>query len=62
MTEKSKIKKDESISFSVDEKRKMIEDQLSNALKKRDEYTTLIFKCQGALELLEDMKEDKNNG
>ena len=60
MTDKAKAEKD--VPISEEDRRKMIEDQLSNALKKRDEYTTLIFKCQGALELLEDMKEDKNNG
>ena len=62
MTEKVKAKKDDATSFSKEDRRKMIEDQLSNAIKKREEYTSLIFKCQGALELLDTMEsEEKNN-
>ena len=62
MPEKEKIKKDESVSFSTEDRKKMIEDQLSTAIKKREEYTSLIFKCQGALELLDSIENDgKNN-
>ena len=62
MPKKEKIKKDESVSFSTEDRKKMIEDQLSTAIKKREEYTSLIFKCQGALELLDSIENDgKNN-
>ena len=58
-----KDSKDESLSFSNDERRKMIQNQLEDSIKRRDEYTTLIYKCQGALELLDSIKEEngKNN-
>jgi hypothetical protein len=57
MTEKAKQEKD--VPISKEDRRKMIEDQLKTAVQKRDEYTTLIFKCQGALELLDSMEEEK---
>ncbi len=48
----------ESKDKSLEDKRKSIESQLENALKKREEYTNLIYKCQGALEFLDSMEKD----
>ena len=41
--------------ITIEEKRKMIQDRLDNAVSERDKLTSLIFKCQGALELLDSM-------
>ena len=59
MTEK--VKKEKDVLFPGEDRRKMIEDQLKTAVHKRDEYTTLIYKCQGALELLDSMNEEEND-
>tara|TARA_R110002020_G_scaffold161061_4_gene345834 strand:+ start:2109 stop:2312 length:204 start_codon:yes stop_codon:yes gene_type:complete len=47
--------------LSVEDRRDMINAQLENALKERDRVTTLIFKCQGALELLDSIEKGKND-
>ena len=42
---------------SLKDRYKAIKTQLDNAIQKREEYNALAFKCQGALELLEEMEE-----
>ena len=55
MKKEEKQEKKESLNISVEDKKKMIQERLDNAMKERDGLTTLIFKCQGALELLDSM-------
>ena len=61
MTDKIKKEKEKEVPISKEDRKKMVEDQLKVAVQKRDEYTHLIFKCQGALELLDSMGEEKND-
>ena len=61
MVEKAKISKKEESSVSTEDRKKQIQKQLEHAVKQREEYTSLIFKCQGALELLETMDAEKSN-
>ena len=53
---KAKIK-DKDSSMSIEDRKLQIQRQLEQAYKKREEYNALIFKCQGALELLENLEE-----
>ena len=46
--------------LSTEQKRDNIESQLKEAIERREEYTRVIFKCQGALELLATMESDNN--
>ena len=55
-----KESKGESKDKSLEDKRKAIESQLENALNKREDYTTLIYKCQGALEFLDSMEVEND--
>tara|TARA_R100000808_G_scaffold1002_1_gene4773 strand:- start:1157 stop:1321 length:165 start_codon:yes stop_codon:yes gene_type:complete len=45
---------------TLEEKRNTIIAQMDKAIQKRDEYHALVFKCQGALEVIDSM-EDKEN-
>ena len=56
MAEKAKIKEKQKKEISTAERKEQIQKQLQNAIKQREEYTSLIFKCQGALELLDTME------
>ena len=63
MSKVEKVKKEEkeSLDISQDDRRNMINGQLENAVKERERLTTLIYKCQGALELLDSMAGEKSN-
>ena len=59
MAEKVKIK-DKDSSMTIEERKQQIQQQLQQAVQKREEYIALIFKCQGALELLENLEENND--
>ena len=61
MKKVEKTKNEDSIDFSVEDRRKMIKEQLEKAVIEREKLMSLIFKCQGALELLDSMEEKKDN-
>jgi hypothetical protein len=56
--EKNKVKEQKFEDFSIEERRKMITEQLKSALAEREKYSTMVFKCQGALEALDGLKND----
>ena len=45
---------------SIDEKINSVSLKMEQSMQKRDEYAGLVLKCQGALEMLYSMKDDKN--
>ena len=55
MKKVEKAKNEDSIDFSVEDRRKMIKEQLEKAVIEREKLMSLIYKCQGALELLDSM-------
>ena len=59
MAEKAKIK-DKDSSMTIEERKQQNQQQLQQAVQKREEYIALIFKCQGALELLENLEENND--
>ena len=63
MKKVEKAKKEESIDISVEDRRQIIKDQLEKAVMEREKLMSLIYKCQGALELLDSMenKEEDND-
>jgi len=61
MAETKKVKKEDALSFSIGERKDMIKQQLQQALNEREKYNNLVFKCQGALELLEGMDGEKGD-
>ena len=63
MKKVEKAKKEEPTDFSVEDRRQMIKDQLEKAVMEREKLMSLIYKCQGALELLDSMenKEEDND-
>ena len=67
MKKEEKQEKKESLDISIEDRKIMIQERLDNAMKERDNLTSLIFKCQGALELLDSMdninfvNEDEKN-
>jgi hypothetical protein len=54
MAETKKIKEEK----SVEDRKQMIKDQLEKAVMEREKLMSLIYKCQGALELLDDMEDN----
>ena len=56
--EKKENKEQKFEDFSIEERRKMITEQLKSALSEREKYSTMIFKCQGALEALDGLKNE----
>ena len=63
MKKVEKTKKEDPMNFSVEDKRKMIKEQLEKAVIEREKLMSLIYKCQGALELLDSMEnKEEDNG
>jgi hypothetical protein len=46
---------------SIDEKINSINLKMEQTMQKRDEYAALVLKCQGALEMLYSMKDEKDD-
>ena len=61
MKKDKEIKKEDSIEFSLNERRNMIQDQLKQALLDKEREIVLIHKCHGALELIDSMEEKKED-
>ena len=61
MKKDKEIKKEDSIEFSLNERRNMIQDQLKQALLDKERLIVLIHKCHGALELIDSMEEKKED-
>ena len=55
------MEKESKENIKPEDKRVAIQKQLENAMQKRDEYHALVYKCQGALELLDSMEKDNND-
>ena len=63
MKKEEKQEKKESLDISIEDRKQMIKDQLEKAVMEREKLMSLIYKCQGALELLDSMenKEEDND-
>ena len=60
MGKTKKEKKEEVVEYSLEKRRTMVIEQLEKAMKEREKITTLIIKCQGALELIDSLDEEVN--
>ena len=56
MKKEEKQEKKESLDISIEDRKQMIKDQLEKAVREREKLMSLIYKCQGALELLDSME------
>ena len=61
MKKDKEIKKEDSIEFTLEERKNMIQDQLKQALLDKERLIVLIHKCHGALELIDSMEEKKED-
>ena len=61
MKKVEKTKKEDPVDFSAEDRREMIKDQLEKAVMEREKLMSLIYKCQGALELLDSMEGKKSD-
>ena len=61
MKKVEKVKEEKPIETSVEDRRGIIQEQLEKAIIEREKLMSLIYKCQGALELLDSMKGEKDS-
>ena len=61
MKKDKEIQKEDSVEFTLEERKNMIQDQLKQALLDKERVTVLIHKCHGALELIDSMEEKKED-
>ena len=61
MKKVEKVKEEKPIETSVEDRRGIIQEQLEKAIMEREKLMSLIYKCQGALELLDSMEGKKSD-
>ena len=60
MKKVEKVKEEKPMETSIEDRRDIVQGQLEKAIMEREKLMSLIYKCQGALELLDSM-EGKDN-
>ena len=61
MKKVEKLKEEKSIDNPMEGRRELVKKQLEEAIMEREKLTSLIYKCQGALELLDSMENKEED-